>query len=108
MKTLFTRELHTIGAGQLLSGVADQAKTLQVEHGQVWLTVEGELDDYWLGSGDTLVLPAGRNIVLEADGSASVVTTRNNTTHSPQASFWSALAARLAAGLHLPGQSAHC
>ncbi len=100
MKTLFTREFHTLHTGQLLSGIAHQGKNLHVVHGNVWLTVEGELDDYWLAAGDSLALPAGRNIVLEADGGASVVETSNLATTSSQPSFW----ARLTAGLKLPGQ----
>lgn len=102
MKTLFTREEHTLQAGQMLSGVAVAANSLQVVHGHVWLTVEGELIDYWLAAGDTLLLPAGRRVVLEAEGVASIVKTTSQA--KAPASIW----ARLAASLSLPGQAAHC
>jgi hypothetical protein len=40
---------------------------LQIVNGSAWITIEGEPDDYWLSSGDTLELRPGRLVVVEAD-----------------------------------------
>jgi quercetin dioxygenase-like cupin family protein len=36
-----------------------QALTLQVMAGEVWLTVQGDLRDYWLSAGETFELKRG-------------------------------------------------
>ncbi len=103
MKTLFTREFHTLAAGQLLSGTTRESRKLHVVHGKVWLTVEGELDDYWLGTDESLLLPAGRHIVLEAGGAACVIETASVTPCIKPPS----LLQRLAANLKLPHRGAN-
>jgi quercetin dioxygenase-like cupin family protein len=40
--------------------------TLQVMAGQVWLTVEGDLRDYWLASGETFELNRGARVWVSA------------------------------------------
>jgi hypothetical protein len=102
MKNLFTKQSHTIGAGQLVSGVAASAQTLRVVHGRVWITVAGRLEDYWLQAGATLEVPAGRLVVVAADQCASVVEARANPLLAAQGSVW----ARWRAKLALPGKFA--
>ncbi len=95
MKNLFTMESHTIAAGKAVSGVAAKAQTLRIVHGQVWVTVAGESDDYWLQAGATLDVPAGRLVVVEADRCASVIEARANpmaVNPSAWARFWAGLA----------------
>ncbi|MFM9438160.1 hypothetical protein ACFDR9_005263 [Janthinobacterium sp. CG_23.3] len=73
MRELFANSCFHIAAGQAVSGVAGQAQSLRIASGRVWLTVEGELGDYWLSAGDNFAVPAGRLVVIEADKVASRV-----------------------------------
>jgi quercetin dioxygenase-like cupin family protein len=43
-----------------------QPLTLQVMAGQVWVTVEGDLRDYWLAAGDTFELKRGERVWVSA------------------------------------------
>ncbi|MDC8760240.1 DUF2917 domain-containing protein [Janthinobacterium fluminis] len=72
MRELFANSLN-LEAGQVVSGVARQKRNLRIASGRVWITVEGELCDYWLGAGDTFTVPTGRLLVIEADHQASRV-----------------------------------
>ncbi|MES2535335.1 MAG: DUF2917 domain-containing protein [Pseudomonadota bacterium] len=67
MKNLFARRFYSIGAGQTVSGFARQAQTIHVTCGKVWITIEGMPQDHWLFAGDSLTVPPGRRIVIEAD-----------------------------------------
>lgn len=73
MRALFANSSLSLQAGQAVSGVASQAQCLRIASGRVWITVEGDLGDYWLSAGDSFALPAGRLIVIEADSVASKV-----------------------------------
>jgi hypothetical protein len=66
MRKLFTKSSLCIAAGCTASGIFDRAETLQVGSGHVWITVEGAPDDHWLKAGESLTVPAGRLIVIEA------------------------------------------
>ena len=35
--------------------------------GRVWITIEGEPQDWFVGAGEALTLPPGRRIVIECD-----------------------------------------
>lgn len=91
MENLFTSESHLIRAGQLISGSAKSAQTLRVLHGQVWVTMAGTNDDFWLQKGDTLNLPPDRLVVVEADKHASIVETRANPLLETKPSPWERL-----------------
>lgn len=69
----FAKESYTIDAGQAVSYKLRRAQSIQIVSGRVWLTVEGQLADYWLNPGEQFTLPAGRRIVIEADGQASQI-----------------------------------
>lgn len=71
MNDLFAKNSHVISHGQLLTGVARQAKTVHVSSGLAWITVEGMPDDYWLHAGDYLSILPGRLVVIEAEKGAS-------------------------------------
>ena len=43
-----------------------QALTLQVMAGEVWLTVQGDLRDYWLSAGETFDLKRGEQAWVSA------------------------------------------
>ena len=43
-----------------------QALTLQVMAGEVWLTVQGDLRDYWLSAGETFELSRGERAWVSA------------------------------------------
>ena len=64
-------KVMTLKPGQLISIAVDTRFMLRIDCGLVWLTIEGDEFDYWLATGDTLLLPAGRHIVLEAEKSLS-------------------------------------
>jgi hypothetical protein len=66
MRITLTNQLFTIPAGQAFSGVAKHPQTLQITGGEVWITVEGSSEDYWLTAGDSLTLEPGRLVVMEA------------------------------------------
>ncbi|WP_317205314.1 DUF2917 domain-containing protein [Janthinobacterium sp.] len=66
MRELFANSLN-LQAGQAVSGVARKTRSLRIASGRVWITVEGELSDYWLDAGATFCVPAGRLVVIEAD-----------------------------------------
>lgn len=57
----------TLSPGQLVSMTVEAAFTLRIEVGLVWLTIEGDGFDYWLGAGEIVVLPAARHIVIETE-----------------------------------------
>ncbi len=66
MQIEFTKRAYRQMPGQIFSGALQEAVLLQVQQGEVWLTVEGELEDYFLHSGEVCALPAQRQIVIEA------------------------------------------
>jgi hypothetical protein len=66
MTILFAKTTHALQPGQTLSGVAQHAQIVAVEHGLVWLTIEGSPDDYWLAAGGTLTIEPERLVVVEA------------------------------------------
>lgn len=73
MRIQFTNQAFTIPAGQTVSGIAECAQTLQIAAGDVWITVAGSSQDYWLSAGDQLALAPGRLIVMEANKSDSKI-----------------------------------
>ena len=73
MRKLFAKSSLCIAAGATVSGISTEMETLQVTAGRVWITVEGELDDYWLDAGESISVAAGRLIVIEADKADSRV-----------------------------------
>lgn len=78
MSNKFANPSYTIAAGRTVSGKLEQARTIQVSGGRVWLTVEGDRNDYFLEAGQTFTLPAGRLLVMEADRHASLIETVGN------------------------------
>lgn len=69
----FTKEVHQLAAGALISFQLQHAQNLLIEGGRVWLTIEGDAGDHWLQTGASLVLPAARLIVIEADRASSTL-----------------------------------
>lgn len=63
----------TLSPGQLVSVIVDTDCTFGIEAGLVWLTIEGDETDYWLRAGNTLLLPAARHIVVEAEKTHSKI-----------------------------------
>lgn len=66
MKNIVTHDFLVLQPGQLISVRADVALTMQVDCGRVWVTIEGDKNDYWLFNGDSLALIVGRHVVIEA------------------------------------------
>jgi len=67
MRNLFANHSLKIAANHAISGVAEHRQTLRVICGQVWITIEGSVEDYWLSTGESLELTPGRLVVIEAD-----------------------------------------
>lgn len=67
----FTKDVHQLAPGALISFQLAHAQHLRIEGGRVWLTIEGDAEDHWLQAGASLVLPAARLIVIEADRASS-------------------------------------
>ncbi len=73
MRNLFTNSSFRIDAGTARSGITSRRQTLQIVSGSVWLTVEGEAQDYWLAAGDTFDVTPDRLVVMEADHDACCI-----------------------------------
>ncbi|MFG6446642.1 DUF2917 domain-containing protein [Roseateles sp. BYS180W] len=43
---------------------------LRVLQGRLWLTCSGQIEDHWLALDDTLLLPAGADLLLSAEPQA--------------------------------------
>ena len=67
MRNLFTNLASTVDAGTARSGMASRMHRMQIVNGSAWVTIEGELRDYWLSAGDTLDIHPGRLVVVEAE-----------------------------------------
>lgn len=67
MQNISAEKSLSITPGKLVSLTLDQGRAIRIACGRVWVTIEGDVNDYWLCAGDTLALPAGRHIVIEAD-----------------------------------------
>lgn len=67
MRNLFATHSLKIAANHAISGIARHGQTLRVICGQVWITMEGSVEDYWLSTGESLELTPGRLVVIEAD-----------------------------------------
>ncbi|MGN6667776.1 MAG: DUF2917 domain-containing protein [Trinickia sp.] len=56
------REIRTFEMGYDEPATAwrvDRAIVVEVAHGALWLTIEGDAEDYWLEPGQSFLLPAG-------------------------------------------------
>ncbi len=56
------REIRTYEMGYDEPATAwrvDRALVVEVAHGALWLTIEGDAQDYWLDPGQSFLLPAG-------------------------------------------------
>ena len=73
MQDISPEESMSIAPRQLVSLLLAQSRTIRVVCGRVWLTIEADVNDYWLSAGDTLVLAPGRHIVIEADPAVSCI-----------------------------------
>ncbi|MDR5761492.1 DUF2917 domain-containing protein [Caballeronia sp. LZ035] len=51
--------------------IIDRPQTLRVTRGQIWLTIEGQTDDHWLGAGDSVELPPYTTIWVSGNREAS-------------------------------------
>lgn len=79
-----TRQIR-LADQELYSFQMPYSNLLQVQSGRVWLTVEGDAQDYWIGAGEQMQLPRGRKVVMEAaKGPARLVLTPLNS-HFAQA-----------------------
>ncbi|TFW03510.1 DUF2917 domain-containing protein [Oxalobacteraceae bacterium OM1] len=89
MRSLFTNRALTVEPGQAVSGIAERTRTFRVVEGDVWVTVEGIDQDYWLSAGDAFVAQPGRLVVVESNGAASRIAAE------PATSRWAILAREL-------------
>lgn len=65
------KQILSLTDGQLWSLQSKRMLYLQVLSGRIWLTITDDRQDYWLSAGAQIQLPASRQIVLEASGSAA-------------------------------------
>ena len=73
MKNLTTNTSLTLPPKSLLSASAESAMCLQIESGLVWITIEDDAYDYWLATGDSLIIPPLKQVVIEADSQVSQI-----------------------------------
>ena len=86
MQDISAHEPLSLAPRQLVSLMLEQSQTIRIACGRVWLTIEADVNDYWLSTGDTLVLVPGRHIVIEADKSFSRIDVLPQTLAEPLAS----------------------
>jgi hypothetical protein len=72
MQTVSIQEPLVLSSGQVMSFVLLEPVQVRIERGCVWLTISGMAEDFWISEGDTLDLPAHRQIVIEAHKAASL------------------------------------
>lgn len=62
--------LFSVGPGEVRQLRLHDAHQLRVQHGRLWLTLDGSLlapsEDWVLQAGDSRLLPAGRRVLVEA------------------------------------------
>ncbi|MQR00571.1 DUF2917 domain-containing protein [Glaciimonas soli] len=86
MRKLFTNiappanSAIVVAAGKVISMEIATAESVQVLSGRVWLTISGQKDDYWLGAGQYLNVPAGSRLVVEGDQSGGVFEMRKQSS----------------------------
>lgn len=73
MQNISAEELLPLAPCQLVSIRLEENRTIRVVSGRVWITIETDVNDYWLFVGETLALPRGRHIVIEADSGHSCI-----------------------------------
>jgi hypothetical protein len=79
----------------MLNLYAPKGSTIECDGGLVWVTQEGEPNDYWLPAGETLVLPRSGRVVIEAAQASRITLQR-----AESASRWHALLPRFARRQH--------
>ncbi len=79
-------ESLSLQSGQLESYVFEEPTQLRITRGRVWLTVSGMMEDHWLSGGDTMDLPAHRQVVVEAHRMDSVLEFMQRQRKTGQAS----------------------
>jgi quercetin dioxygenase-like cupin family protein len=73
MSTQFSNHLISIIAGQVISRTFTDSMRLEVVSGRIWVTLSGIQDDFWLKTGESLLLEAGRLTVIEAEKETSQI-----------------------------------
>lgn len=76
MQDIADEESLSIAPFQLVSLGLEQQHTIRILCGQVWITIEADVHDYWLAAGETMVLPQHRHIVIEASAQHSSIDVR--------------------------------
>ncbi len=58
--------MNRLPHGQLLSLYPSRDAILHVKTGRLWITTDQSQDDYFVHAGETLALPGGAHVVVEA------------------------------------------
>jgi hypothetical protein len=66
MQNRIDEQMLYLAPSQLVSMRLDEERTIRIEHGMVWITIEADVNDYWLSVGEALLLPPCKHIVIEA------------------------------------------
>lgn len=73
MRHIDANDSLALQPGQLISVSGAAAHWMHIECGRVWVTIEGDINDYWLSGGDRVLLAVARHVVIEADKAFSQV-----------------------------------
>lgn len=73
MQNISAEESLSLAPCQLVSMRLEESHVIRVMSGRVWITIEADLNDYWLCAGQALALPRDRHIVIEADSQHSCI-----------------------------------
>lgn len=80
------REIRTFEMGYDEPATAwrvDRPLVVEVERGTLWLTVEGDAEDYWLDRGQSFLLPAGTRAWIGSGDGDVRVTVRGALARAP-------------------------
>lgn len=110
------REIRTFEMGYDEPATAwrvDRALVIEVKAGTLWLTFEGDAEDYWVDSGESFVLPAGTrawigsgrgdvrlSLIGASGGTALGKPTSSAGAHAPRSMNTAAATGAATAGVH--------
>jgi hypothetical protein len=71
---------YELGARQCELFETDEKTLITVEHGVLWLTIEGEHADHWMRAGESIEIEAAQRLWISADADAVTLRTSQDRT----------------------------
>jgi hypothetical protein len=74
-----TSALVQLDDGELMHGPTDRAAWITVLRGRAWVTQAHDLDDHFLGAGQSMHLAPGRRALIAAEGAVQLLVAKAPT-----------------------------